>query len=146
MSFQTLKFIRIFGSSFVTGFILLFTLSAAAEVLQPVVREPVAPKVNQNNLHVLSKEKTVKPWNPGDPVRVVDDLKESHEVDMSAEKKEPKVRPPVAPKTMNKKLKDLPKVEPMKPGDPVRVVDDLKEDEPLGGDDRSPDSGKDRKD
>jgi hypothetical protein len=145
MNFQTLRYIHIFRASFVTGLILIFTLSAAAEVLQPVVREPVAPRVNQNNLRVLSKEQTVKPWNPGDPVRVVEDLKESHEVDMSAEKMKPKVRPPVAPETMKKELKDLPKVEPMKPGDSVRIVEDLKEDKPLGDDDRSPDSGKDHK-
>lgn len=49
------------------------------DVRGPVVREPVAPKVLDMDLQELLRARTVQPWKPGDPIRVIDDLKETNE-------------------------------------------------------------------
>jgi hypothetical protein len=40
----------------------------------PIVSEPVAPEVLDTDLHALP---TVKPWKPGDPIRVIEELDET---------------------------------------------------------------------
>jgi len=48
--------------------------SAATETGKPVVHGPVAPGVQPND---LTDSPAVKPWKPGEPVRVRPDLKKS---------------------------------------------------------------------
>lgn len=79
----------------------------------------------------------MKPWKPGDPVRVMEDLKEDPpkengrgEAQAQGPQQGPVVREPVAPKVMDKKLQDLPQARPYQPGEPVRVMEDLKETPP----------------
>jgi len=74
----------------------------------------------------------VKKWKPGDPVRVVPDLKENGEAETGEagageEPLQPIVREPVAPQIMERSIDELAKVKPYREGDPVRVVPDLKE-------------------
>ncbi|MEA3292209.1 MAG: hypothetical protein U9Q71_07920 [Pseudomonadota bacterium] len=84
----------------------------------------------------LAKDRPVKHWKPGDPVRVVEDLKEDAKLDNNGEPypekriSKPIVKEPTAPAVMDKDLTKLPKTEPYRPGDEVRVVPDLKESEP----------------
>lgn len=98
------------------------------ESLKPVVREAVPPKVWVQDLRQAAPEQATHQWQPGDPVRVVDDLKSSNEAAMSQDKDQPVVRQPVSPESMDRKLDELPIAEPYSTGDPVRVVEDLKED------------------
>lgn len=49
---------------------------ACTDIGGPVVREPVPPKVRDVDLQEESKKKPVKPWKPGEPIRVIPDLKE----------------------------------------------------------------------
>lgn len=115
---------------------------AQAEASKPVVREAVGPEVRQQDLSQLSPEHTVKPWQPGNPVRVVEDLKSSNET-TTVEIRKPAVREPVKPETEERQLDELPAVEPRQPGDPVREVDDLKLDEDVEGDSSQHQSEKD---
>ena len=96
--------------------------------LKPVVRKAVVPKVGEQDLTQAAPEQLVEQWQPGDPVRVVDDLKSSDEAEMSQAKDQPVVRPPVKAETMNSKLDELPTAELNFADDEVRVVEDLKED------------------
>jgi DNA replication initiation complex subunit (GINS family) len=99
---------------------------------------PAAPAVQQRDIKSLAEEKPVKPWKPGDPVRVMGDLREdgtpepgkdaTQPPDQSSSK--PIVRGPVAPQVMEGSVDQLPKTKPYKEGDPVRVVPDLKESPP----------------
>lgn len=100
---------------------------------KPVVHEPIMPKVQETDLNVLIKGKTVKPWKPGDPVRVMEDLKEdTQECDLNRNSqaqgpRKPAVREPITPRVTEKKLEDLPDMEPYKPSDSVRIMKDLRE-------------------
>lgn len=97
--------------------------------------EPTTPAVQERDIKSLSEEAPVKKWKPGDPVRVVPDLREDDGPDTgdgSAQEQprqplEPNVREPVAPKVMERSVDELSTVEPYKEGDPVRVVPDLKQ-------------------
>ena len=91
--------------------------------LKPRVHEAADPVIQEKDLRG-EKVKLVEPWRPGDPVRVVDDLRLS---DMESDTK-PTARNPVKPEVRKGKLDEIPTVPPMKPGDPVRVREDLKED------------------
>jgi hypothetical protein len=84
------------------------------DIRGPVVREPVAPRVQSKTPEELP---AIEPMKPEDPVRVMPDLKEA----------EPIIQEPVSPKVQRKNLKELPCVEPAKPDDPIRVMPDLKE-------------------
>jgi hypothetical protein len=42
----------------------------------PLVRAPVAPAVQESNLRALTRTRIVRAWRAGDPVRVIEDLKE----------------------------------------------------------------------
>ncbi len=103
---------------------------------KPAMPEPAAPQVQERNVKSLSEEKPVQEWKPGDPVRVMGDLREDEKPGTG--KDEPRSQPPlrpivreaVVPQVMEGSLKDLTKVRPYKEGDPVRVVPDLRESEP----------------
>jgi hypothetical protein len=77
----------------------------------------------------------MKPWQPGEPVRVMDDLREDQQPASEGGGPEaatkpsmkPIVRGPVKPRVQDKDLSELPKMKPYKKGDPVRVMEDLKE-------------------
>jgi hypothetical protein len=93
---------------------------------------PAAPQVQEQDVRSLSEEAPVKKWKPGDPVRVVPDLREDGEAEMGEAGTEgkplqPVVRGPVAPQVMERRVNELSKVKPYRKGDPVRVVPDLKE-------------------
>jgi hypothetical protein len=119
------------------------SIASAAEVNGPKEpsSEPVKPSVSDRDVKSLSEEHSVKKWKPGDPVKVVPDLREetsgeihsSEEPDDSAARTDddqlkPKVGEPVEPSVSTRSAKELGKIEPYKEGDPVRVVPDLKED------------------
>ena len=94
--------------------------------------EPAAPQVQERDIPSLSEEAPVKKWKPGDPVRVVPDLRESGDAEVGeagpAEKPlQPTVREPVAPQVMERRVDELSEAKPYREGDPVRVVPDLKE-------------------
>lgn len=95
--------------------------------------EPAAPQVQEQDVRSLSEEAPVKKWKPGDPVRVVPDLRENGEAAETGEAGtegkplQPVVRGPVAPQVMERPLDELSKVKPYREGDPVRVVPDLRE-------------------
>jgi len=99
---------------------------------------PAVPAVQQRDIKSLAEEKPVTPWKPGDPVRVMGDLRESgtpepgkdatQSQDQSSSK--PIVGKPVAPQVMEGSVNQLPTTKPYKEGDPVRVVPDLKESVP----------------
>lgn len=99
---------------------------------KPAVREAVSPKVSERNLEQLQGE-TVKPWQPGDPVRVVEDLRSSEQSGevqeaMPDNPKDPVVRDAVNPKSSDKDLSKEPALEPRSGDEPVRVVPDLRRD------------------
>lgn len=96
---------------------------------EPAVRKPVSPQVAETDLSQLSDEHAVKPWQPGDPVRVVEDLRESAEENVANKRSGTKEHQPVAPDVTEGVTGDAQKVEEWKPGDPIRVIEDLKEDE-----------------
>lgn len=81
----------------------------------PVVREPVKPKSSDVPMQGLPQ---APKWKPGDPVRVMPDLKSSTK---------PKVGEPVKPKVKEGSLKDEPVIQPAPPDAPVRVMPDLRE-------------------
>jgi hypothetical protein len=83
-------------------------------VSKPIVGESVAPQVYQGTLRELV---AVRAYKEGDPVRVIEDLRESGGTS-GAENPSGTVSPQVA----NVDLSKLPAVQPYKPGDPVRVV------------------------
>ncbi len=103
---------------------------------KPAMPEPAAPQVQERNVKSLSEEKPVQEWKPGDPVRVMGDLREDEKAGTGKgeSKSQPPLRPivheAVVPQAMDGSLKDLTKVRPYKEGDPVRVVPDLRESEP----------------
>jgi hypothetical protein len=89
--------------------------------------------MQQQDIKSLSQETPVPKWKPGDPVRIVPDLREDGG-DTDASKSgtdtpplKPIVRKPVAPNVMDQDVNDLSKPKPYDEGGPVRVVPDLKE-------------------
>lgn len=97
--------------------------------------EPAAPEVQERDVRSLTEEAPVKRWKEGDPVRIVPDLREDGDVGTGEEQAaqqppEPTVRAPVAPQVMDRSINELPKVQPYREGEPVRVVPDLKESDP----------------
>ncbi len=96
------------------------------------------PQVQERDIKSLTEQTPVTPWKPGDPVRVVPDLREdgqatggeSEEQAQTRQPLTPIVRKPIAPQTMDQNIDDLPKVQPLQEGDPVRVVPDLRESAP----------------
>lgn len=96
----------------------------------------VTPQVQEKDIQSLSEEKPVKKWKPGDPVRVVPDLREDGEPtagedgteDRPEQPAKPTVREPVAPDVMDRSIDELPTEPSYQEGDPVRVVPDLRED------------------
>lgn len=100
-----------------------------------IEQQPSTPQVQESDVKTLPKDQGVKRWKPGDPVRVMEDLREDPK-EGDEEKKvqtegqtqnKPIVHKPIAPRVLDKDVKDLSKVKPYKPGDPVRVIPDLKE-------------------
>lgn len=55
--------------------------SQGTTVSKPAARKPVTPQVMDMDLKALTKEKKAKRWKKGDPVRVIEDLKEALEVE-----------------------------------------------------------------
>ena len=126
------------------SFILLAVLlMASTDILQaqptetPAIR-PLSPaaQVQEQDIRSLSEDAPVKKWEPGDPIRIVPDLREdgSPEVGQAGLEEQnhplkPIVRKPVTPQVMEKDLDELTKVEPYEEGDSIRVVPDLKESE-----------------
>jgi hypothetical protein len=121
------------SAAFLTALLAAFCLStgrAAETKTEPV--PPAAPQVQEQDVRSLSEEAPVKKWQPGDPVRVVPDLREDGgaqlgEADAEGKPLQPIVRAPVAPQVMERRVDELSKVKPYREGDPVRVVPDLKE-------------------
>jgi hypothetical protein len=82
----------------------------------------------------LSEQYKVKDWKPGDPVRVVPDLREDAQSDQGGEDYEteasaPMVHDRVAPQVREGSVEDLTTAEEYQEGDPVRVAPDLREEE-----------------
>lgn len=95
---------------------------------------PVSPGVQEADVGSMSEERPVQEWKPGDPVRVVPDLRTSPETDLAEGEPETPVAPagscvrkPVEPLVMEQNLRDLPEVDVHQEGDPVRIVPDMKE-------------------
>lgn len=111
-------------------------LAQETEEPKPAMQEPAAPQVQERNVKSLSEEKPVQEWKPGDPVRVMGDLREDEKPGTGKDESQsqppprPIVREAVVPQVMEGNLKALTKVRPYKEGDPVRVVPDLRESEP----------------
>ena len=71
---------------FVTAFVALLAgmpVPAAAQAEQrpsqiegPVVRSPVTPQVLQEDLNAVTRRKRAPEWRPGDPVKIIEDMKE----------------------------------------------------------------------
>lgn len=125
------------------------------------MREPVPAQTFDKTLRDAPM---VKPLQPGQPVRVMPDLKESPKPapdepvtpdtmnkdsqEMPSEEAvqptttkptpeeppQPVVRKPVKPKVMEKPLDEAPKAKEMKPGEPIMVMPDLKQQDSLDSD------------
>ena len=79
-------------------------------------------------------KKPLEPWKPGDPVRVVPDLRQDNAAATGAviemlppELLTPGVAPAVTPDVTGQSVKNLRKIKPYEVGDPVRIVPDLRE-------------------
>jgi hypothetical protein len=93
---------------------------------------PARPQVQERGVDSLSEEAPVTKWKPGDPVRVVPDLREDGENPVSEGQPPPQplkpvVRTPVVPQVTERSVNELSKAEPYREGNPVRVVPDLRE-------------------
>ena len=80
-------------------------------------RAPMSPQVQEQGVDDLSEEIPVLPWKPGDPVRIVPDLREAvtrrtggHYRDAAASATEAVVRAPVSPGSWGKAWKIFPKL------------------------------------
>lgn len=129
------------GSSLALLLILLGLLPVSAqeseETTKPVVREAVQPETSEIDLSQQSAELAVAEWQPGQPVRVIDDLKTDTSMGQEDTNK-PVVREAVQPREMSEALDTLPVEEAASADDPVRVVDDLKQsDEDVDADDEA---------
>jgi hypothetical protein len=111
----------------------LIALQAAPAMSQqfgPTVRPPVAPQVQEGAMEATGAK--VKTWQPGDPVRVVPDLRQDGGPAVPEQQRAagqaPVVHVPVAPQVLDEDLRALQKAEPHREGEPVRVVPDLRQD------------------
>jgi hypothetical protein len=116
------------------GALLAVTLAMSAAGAAGTSAGPVSPQVQEQGLGELTQESPAMRWRPGDPVRVVPDLRQSGEpgsepvIEMlPPEPLKPIVRAPVAPRTLEGDVEDLPTVEPYQEGGPVWIVPDLRE-------------------
>lgn len=92
------------------------------------------PAEQEKDVRSLSEQYKVKEWKPGDPVRVVPDLREDAKADQKGEDYEteasaPMVHDRVAPQVREGSVEDLATAEEYQEGDPVRVAPDLREEE-----------------
>ena len=127
-------------AALLVAFLLVPFAALAMETTQPIppTPVPVGPQVQERDVQSLSEDKPVKEWKPGDPVRVMPDLREDENAEsatgedkgQSQTSSKPIVHEAVAPKVMKGSLQGLTKVKPYKKGDRVRVVPDLRESEP----------------
>ena len=88
---------------------------------KPIVHEAVTPQVYEQGVRQMTLARAYK---AGDPVKVVEDLKEAGEKpgnDKGA------ANAPVAPKTNSADLTKMARTPMYRPGDPVRVMSDLRE-------------------
>lgn len=100
---------------------------------------PIAPQVQEQGVDALSEDFPVLRWKPGDPVRVVPDLREDSDATtgeagvelLPPQPLKPVVRPPVSPQVLDQSAEDLPAAEPSEEGGPVWIVPDLQEDGPV---------------
>jgi hypothetical protein len=88
---------------------------------KPIVHEAVTPHVYEPGLRQMA---VVRAYKAGDPVKVVEDLKEGGE--KPGGEKSP-ASGPVTPKTNTADMTKMPKTPKYRPGDPVRVAPDLRE-------------------
>lgn len=93
-----------------------------SSVSQPIVGQSVSPQVYDGHLGRLAP---LRLYKEGDPVKVIEDLRESEE--NPSGKKPSGGSKSVSPQTANIDLSKMPPAEKYKPGDPVRVMHDLRE-------------------
>jgi CARDB protein len=99
----------------------------APEVTGPFIRTSAAPHVFTQDLRNLPR---VRPFRDGDPVRVIEDLVEDVRRQIGGPGSQaPALSASAAPQTQERDVRDLPRVPPLRPGDPVREVQDLRETE-----------------
>ncbi|HEX2281060.1 MAG TPA: hypothetical protein VHG52_04780 [Thermomicrobiales bacterium] len=92
------------------------------------------PAEQEKDVRSLSEQYKVKEWKPGDPVRVVPDLREDANSAEGGEHNKteasaPMVHDRVAPQVREGSVEDLTTAEEYQEGDPVRVAPDLREEE-----------------
>lgn len=141
-------------STILSGFIgVLCILAAGGEAsaqpagpaapIKPLVRRAVAAQAQSTTVRSLTRAKIMQQWRAGDPVIVIEDLKEqlTQEARRGDESRrvappeqspprQPMVRQPVSPQRQRIALPEITQsrvIRPWKPGEPVRVIDDLKE-------------------
>jgi hypothetical protein len=85
---------------------------------KPIVHDAVTPHVYEQGIRSMT---VVRAYKSGDPVKVIEDLKEAGENEKSTKSGA------VTPKTANVDLTKMPKAKMYRPGDPIRVMPDLKE-------------------
>jgi hypothetical protein len=118
---------------------LVLPLCAASDRAAAAQGDPITPQVQEQGVDALSEDFPVLRWKPGDPVRVVPDLREDSDattgeagvVLLPPQPLKPVVRPPVTPQVLDESVEDLPAIEPREEGGPVWIVPDLKEDAPV---------------
>jgi hypothetical protein len=100
----------------------------------PVVREAVTPNQLTTDLRQLTQLAPVQVWNVGNAVRVIGDLREDNQP--APPQPPPAGTPPVGPAAVEetiqpdmttRDLRDVPRTEEWRPGDPVRVMPDMRE-------------------
>lgn len=122
---------RRFGISFFVS--ALFVVLAVAQEppgmrRAPEVREAVAAQVMTLDLRQVGGLKAFAPWKPGDPVKVIEDLREN-----AKEPPPPPASPtaaqqqPTGAQVMTQDIRELPPGSTWKPGDIVKIVPDLRE-------------------
>jgi hypothetical protein len=118
-------FSPIFALIFITALVLALPAKTHARPQQdtgkPIVHEAVTPQVYEKPVQSLIAARVYK---PGDPVKVVEDLKESGENTIE--------KGGVVPKAVNVDLSKMPKAQMYRPGDPVQVMPDLRESGTVG--------------
>ncbi len=125
-----------------TIFLVVFARTPGEALAQELIaQQPIVPRAQDKDLRSLADDNAVREWKPGDPVRVMEDLREDKGADQQAGESRdealpddqrpvgPFVRGPVAPQVLKEDLSDLSKVKPYRPGEPVRVMPDLRESE-----------------
>lgn len=99
------------------------------------VAEQAEPVVQEQDVRSLEEQAPVKQWKPGDPVRVVPDMRTDEtpaepETEATQRTPAPVVHERVTPKVAEGSVRDLNKIDSYEEGDPVRVVPDLKTSDP----------------